>query len=158
VASIALLLLMTVAVYAGDDGNSDNNGHHYGKADNPGHHYGQLKHKEAPPPSTQTPPPSATQTQTPPATPPAGAGPASGSSGASDPAAATNAGAADPPATVPVSNLQPARVIAKSAPPTRDWVSWLVLLILPALLVVWLMVFARAALTAVRRRRVTQAA
>lgn len=153
-ASIAMLLLTSVAVYAGD---GDNSGHHYGKTDNPGHHYGQLKHREAPPPTTKTPPPSSTQTP-PQATTPSGAGHASGSSSASDPAAPTSAGAADPPATVPVSNLQPAHVTAKTAPPDRDRLSWLVLLILPALLAVWLMVFARAAVTAVKRRRVPQAA
>ena len=156
-ASTASILLAMVNVYA--DEKPGNPGHHYGEISNPGHHYGQLKHKETPPPTTQTPPPITTQPQTPPpATHPAGASDASRSSGAADPATTNSAGSADPPATVSVNTLQPAHVDAKTAPVSHDWVSWLILLILPALLVAWMVVFARATLTAVRRWSATPAA
>jgi hypothetical protein len=146
-ASIASLLFTTVSVYAGEK--PGNPGHHYGEISNPGHHYGQLKHR----PTSSTTTPSQTGAAN-----SLQSDPVSGSGGASDPASTTTAGVPNLPTTLPVSNFQKAPVSARTAPVSHDWISWLVLLILPALLVVWLMVFARAALTAVRRRRVTQAA
>ena len=153
-ASIASLLLTAASVYA--DEKPGNPGHHYGEISNPGHHYGQLKHTLVGPPPTQAPPPTTTtQPQAPPpATHPAG----TGHTGAADPTAGTNPDSADLPATVPNSALQPVQVIAKTAPVSNDWVSWLILLILPALLVVWVIVFARATLTAVRRWSATPTA
>ena len=129
-----------VSVYA--DEKPGNPGHHYGEISNPGHHYGQLKHKDA-----QTPPPA---TSRPPATSSTPPGHVSSGLPSSDPAPA--AGIPDLASTLPVSNVLPRQATAKTPPVSRDWTSWLILLILPALVAVWLMVFARAALTAARLR------
>ena len=145
----ASLLLTVVNVYATDW--PGNPGNHFGEIANPGHHYGQLKHQPTPSPSpAPTPAPTSippTSTDQPPATAPSGTTSVGTST---DPAGAVSTGVAAQPATLPVSNPQSTTASIKAPAGHPDGLSWLVLLILPALIAVWLMVFARAAQTAVR--------
>ena len=144
----ASLLLTVVNVYAADK--PGNPGNHFGEISNPGHHYGQLKHQPTPSPSaapTSTPP---TSTGQPPASAPSGT---TSGGGSTDPAGAVSIGVAALPATLPVSNPQSTTAGINAPARLPDGLSWLILVILPALIAVWLMVFARAALTAVRLSR-----
>jgi len=108
---------------------------------NHGHHYGQLKHRLAPPPVTNPTPSSIPATTS--ATSPALHGRSSA------PAAAQQATSA---LALPWPVLKAGALIKVDSTPSSGE-SWLLLLILPALLAVWLLVFARAALAAARRRR-----
>jgi len=150
-ASAALVVFATATVYAKDvpSGRAGNPGNHYGEISNPGHHYGQYKHQ--PPVTTPSPQP---QPQ-PQSTPGAVKQPTTGGHGAAViPSSSTSAGApaaasaaagssiADvpivvPPATHPADNV----VFANPAGENPLW--WLVLLILPALLAVWVIVAGR---------------
>lgn len=113
-------------------------------SNNHGHHYGQLKHQQAPPPN---PPPPIINPQT-----------VTGPSVAvhhliASVAGQSRAGVVAPPVLLPVPVI-----ISVSAPrPAGDGVSWLVLLILPSLVAVWVMVFARAAVRMSRRMRASLA-
>jgi hypothetical protein len=113
-------------------------------SNNHGHHYGQLKHLQVPAPN----PPPAVDTN-----PAQASGPAT----ASHPSAGESAPAVQPVATIPLPVADPIEVVA-SNPERNLGISWLVLLILPALLAVWLMVFARGAVTVSRLMRRTVAA
>lgn len=126
----------------------DDNGHHYGQLSNPGHHYGQLKHHQAPAPS---PPPAPTPSPRP--------GPATVVSLVADvissiPDHSSGDGSSIPdlPIVMPVQQA-PSDQVSLGGSAANEEEDWLVLLILPALLAVWLLVFARAALTASRRPR-----
>ena len=148
----ASLLLTVVNVYATDK--PGNPGNHFGEIANPGHHYGQLKHL---PTASPSPTPTPAPTSTPPA--PTGQPPASAPSGtksggtSTDPSGAVSTVDAAVPATLPVSNRQSTTAGIKDPSGHPDGLSWLILLILPALLAVWLMVFARAAKSAARLSR-----
>lgn len=110
---------------------------------NRGHHYGQLKHH---------------QTSPPPTTPPI-VNPVTGPTPAVHRATGTD-GVPSIPATaivpLPVAlPLPPAVPVMGVATPKGDGISWLALLILPSLVAVWLLVFARGAITMSRRMRRT---
>jgi len=110
---------------------------------NHGHHYGQLKHRHlAPAPAPKpvqkpvlaaVPTPASRQPQ-------------------SDPAAVKDEPAAVPAQLVPAAHIN----VSRSALGGGN-LDWLLLVVLPALLAIWLMLFARAVLTASRRRRPTTA-
>ena len=111
-------------------------------SNNHGHHYGQLKHQQAPPPN---PPPSV-------GTLPTVTGPTAAVHHLTATVAGqSRAGIAGPPVLLPVP------VIIRAPRPAGDGVSWLVLLILPSLVAVWVMVFARAAVRMSRRMRASLA-
>lgn len=112
-------------------------------SNNHGHHYGQLKHQHLPAPN---PPPvvPAITTQAP------------GPTTASHLSTGGSAPAVEPITTIPLPVADPIQVVA-SRPARNPDISWLVLLILPALLAVWLMVFARGAMTVSRFMRRTAA-
>jgi hypothetical protein len=125
----------------------DDNGHHYGQLSNPGHHYGQLKHHRAPAPNPS--PASTPSTRPGPAT--VVALVADVISSVPDHSSGDGSSIPDLPIVMPVQQAPSDQVsLGGSAP--NDEADWLVLLILPALLAVWLLLFARAALTASRRR------
>lgn len=114
---------------------------------NHGHHYGQLKHQQPPPPPN--PPPAPSGNPVPASGPTANSHLLTGGSAPSTLPVTTN----PPPVTtnpLPVSDP----IEAVSAPPAKDaGTSWLLLLILPALLAVWLMVVGRGAVTVARLTR-----
>ena len=125
----------------------DDNGHHYGQLSNPGHHFGQLKHHQAPPPAPAPRPGPKPH-------------PVTGGSSANHSAATgtsagqpTNetAGVPDLPVTLPLQNVG-AGQIDFGYPPDGNKLDWLLLVILPALLAIWLLIAARGALAAARRR------
>ncbi len=143
VVACALLLVPTsvLARYPYD------NGHHYGQLSNPGHHYGQLKHHKTPPVTPPSPGPKPKPNPGPVGT-----------------LAHHNLGSGAQPTTgesswIPdFSLLLPAPTALSDQVQFGDWArgsdqDWLLLVILPALLAVWLWVFARAARSASRRRR-----
>jgi hypothetical protein len=130
VVASAAVLLLSVSAFAGD-----NPGHHYGKYGNPGHHYGQLKHK--------TPPPTQNPTSDP------ATGHSSGAGGSSNGGGLTNTSLVDVKITVIVPAL-PALLRAQggsvdSGLAPGGGLDWLILVILPALMAVWLVAFTRLA-------------
>jgi hypothetical protein len=130
-------------------GQLDNPGNHYGRDNNPGHHYGWYKHP-TPPPQT-TPPPIATP---PPATNPGastggGSGVTVNSRGHVNQDGDSTFGFPNLPVTLPVDQT-PQVVLTDAAP--EDPLGWLVLIVLPALLAVWAIVFRRV-VGKLRRRR-----
>lgn len=144
-ASIALVAFSAMTVYAKDvpvpSGRPGNPGHHYGEISNPGHHYGQLKHQPAPVP-TPAPTP-APQPSSNPVT-----GPVIGilTSGHTAQPAATPAAA--PPSSLPVpvslpSQGRPVGDLRAGSPTSPDGLWWLVLLVLPALMAVWMIALGR---------------
>ena len=153
------VVVMPLAAFAKDNpgtpsGRPGNPGHHYGEISNPGHHYGQLKHHPAPTPNPSpnpTPNPTTHPTTNPghhtgtpqPAVVLAGHGATSSetvSSGVSD----VTIGA---PAQNQVQNSAATEI------PANVWdLEWLLLLILPALLAIWVIVAARIVRSALRRR------
>lgn len=142
--AIALVLFSTTLVYA--KGDPDNpNGSHDGLLNNPGHHYGQLKHQQPPPPvPNPLPTPAPTRAPVPPQSPAATAQPA----GHPSPHAQSQPTSKVPdlPATLPA---QPSgQISVAAARPAGDGLWWLVLLVLPLLLVIWVLVFTRLALRA----------
>jgi hypothetical protein len=169
VVAIALVFLSAVTAYA--EPKPDNPGNHYGKLSNPGHHYGQLsnpghhygwyKHPQSSPPVS---PPAVTPPSTTPSptTSPGDAGGSSSGSGVASqdigagPTRETS-GIGNLPITLPVQEL-PSNQFKLTASTPSGPLEWLVLLILPALLAVWVMVFTRALITARRRRMATQPA
>jgi hypothetical protein len=113
-------------------------------SNNHGHHYGQLKHRQV---SAPNPPPAVHLNPT----------QASGPTTASHLSTGGSAPAVQPVTTIPLPAADPIEVVA-ARPERNPGMSWLVLLILPALLAVWLMVFARGAVTVSRLMRRTPAA
>lgn len=111
---------------------------------NHGHHYGQLKHQQTPPPN---PPPPAVNPQ-----------PLTGPTPAVHHLITSVAGQSKADVVAPPVFLPVPVIIIGSTRPKADDVSWLVLLILPSLVAVWVMVFARAAVTMKRRMRAPVAA
>lgn len=111
---------------------------------NHGHHYGQLKHQAAPAPN---PPPAVQGSQV----------PAPGPTIASYLSTGESAPALQPVTTIPLPAAGPIESVS-ARPASNTGISWLVLLILPALLAVWLMVFARGAVTVSRLMRRTATA
>lgn len=106
---------------------------------NHGHHYGQLKHQQTPPPPSIVPPV---------------VGPAPAVGGAIATTMGQISAAVPPVAELPLPEAAPVISVAADRP-NGDGVSWLVLLILPGLVAVWLIVFARGAITMSRRMRRT---
>lgn len=176
--AVAMALFSTSAVLAKDPDNP--NGSHDGLYHNPGHHDGQLKHQPGAPPPNPGPAPN--PAPNPQANPPPGStgqgatghgatGQGAPAAGAGGPATASlvdfNAGLT---VTEGVSGL-PSRMLraianltfgAQSssanarlqqvvAPGPAD-PQWPLLLVLPLLLAIWLLLFARGALAMVRRR------
>lgn len=113
-------------------------------SNNHGHHYGQIKHQQTPPPNPPAPVGNPQQTVTGPT--------AAVHHLTTNVAGQPKADVVAPPVLLPVP------IIIKAPKPSGDGVSWLVLLILPSLLAVWLMVFARAAVRMSRRMRASLAA
>jgi len=129
----------------------DDNGHHYGQLSNPGHHFGQLKHHQAPPPA---PAPNPAPRPGPKPHPVTGGSSANHSAATGTSAGQpTNetAGVPDLPVTLPLQNVE-AGQIDFGYPPDGNKLDWLLLVILPALLAIWLLIAARGALAAARRR------
>ena len=129
----------------------DDNGHHYGQLSNPGHHFGQLKHHQAPPPA---PAPNPAPRPGPKPHPVTGGSTANDSGGtASSVGHSTDetSGVPDLPVTLPLQNVG-AGQIDFGYPPDGNKLDWLLLVILPALLAIWLLIAARGALAAARRR------
>lgn len=164
--SVAVLLL-SPAVYAKDvpSGRDGNPGNHYGEISNPGHHYGQLKHQPVPTP-VPTPAPSPNPLPTPkPVTHPATGGTHTGTQTGSHGVGAPSPGAVrgdtpsqiDAPVVFPPVT-RPSDNIAVANQDRGDDLWWLVLLILPALMAVWLIVAGRLVQRLGRSRRSTSAA
>lgn len=147
---------MLFAVTVEAKGDPGGNGHHYGQTDNPGHHYGQNKHQQPAP----TPAPNPAPAPGPgPATNPQ---PASGVSFAARLATRQAAGAET--LTLPSNTVQIVPIALQPLPRFTELSQaepvaplrveeWLLLLLLPALLAVWVIVFRRLALAAWRRAR-----
>ena len=164
-AALGLLLFSGVTAYAhpvpppppGWAWGKDNNpGNHYGQVSNPGHHYayGHFKH--------QTPPPVTPPAVTPPVTTPPAGNPghhSPGSTGTTDASSNLGSGSStgetsgvpDLPVVLPLGGTGDQVKLVTAAPDNPY--EWLVLAILPALLAIWLIVAARAALSAARRRK-----
>ena len=141
----ALVLLPTSALAR----YPDDNGHHYGQLWNPGHHYGQLKHQQTPPPGLPPPPASIP-------TPHRGTnGPATSSTHGLNTGNGQSKGdessLPDLPVTLPP--VQTPQVQLAGSASGGGGLDWLLLAILPALAAVWVMVFARAAQSTLRRRK-----
>ena len=155
--SAALVVFATATVYAKDlpSGRAGNPGNHYGEISNPGHHYGQFKHQ--PPVTTPSPQPQPQPTPGP-ATHPVTGG--QGSAAVASPVApAPTAGSSVPdlpimlpPATHPSGNISFADASS------QDSLWWLILLILPALLAVWVIVAGRIVQRLTQTRREAAAA
>lgn len=145
--AVAMVLFSAIAVYAKSDPDNPN-GSHDGLLNNPGHHYGQLKHQSPP----ATPPPVATPLQIP---------VAPLLSNALHPATASQPSAVTGPQLSP--RIPHLRLTFRILPaeeftladqqPAIDGLWWLLLLILPLLLAIWVLVATRLAATGVRRLR-----
>ena len=153
----ACLIALTPAGVVASVGN---HGHHYGKLNNPGHHYGRLKHHH------HTPAPSPQPRPNPQPAPQPQSGPAAGGHyrtlfAANEPESFSVAGAAvgipNFPIVFPVTTERGTEIAFAPAGPSGA-TDWLILVVLPLLLAVWLLVMARLALAAARRRRRVQPA
>jgi len=146
-AALALVVATPLTAMAKDEpgnrlGEDGNQGHHYGQISNPGHHYGQLRHQH------QTPPPSPSPNPAPnpghnPASIPGGQGSNTANAiahhtGSVAPAAQTS-GVPDVTIVLPVQNQAAGRTADSAIPADDLW--WLILLIVPALIAVWLIAF-----------------
>lgn len=100
---------------------------------NHGHHYGQLKHRAQPPPQPGSGLSAAVQTA---------------AAGASGPVAKANQSLQAP---VPEKALPGAPPVRLASARSRDDLGWLILLVLPLLVAIWLLVFARGAIAFARR-------
>jgi len=137
--------------------NSDNNGHHYGWYNRNGNHYGLLKHHLLPPPAP-IPQPVPVPAPKPNPKPHPSAGPSSLLHTVSGQPAEEESSIPDLPLVVaPMPEAAAPQVKLVDSVPGNPF-EWLVLVILPALGAIWLLLFARAALAAARRRRKTEAA
>jgi hypothetical protein len=153
---------MSVSAFAKENpgnhyGKCCNPGNHYGQLSNPGHHYGQLKHKTPPPSPNPNPNPNPNPTPQPVTNPGGGSG--STSSTYNNTSGLTDGGATS---TIPVTVTLPpqdktsARVAPDSLP--QDALDWLLLLLLPALLAVWVIAAAGLTRNAATRLRIARAA
>ncbi|HET7418939.1 MAG TPA: hypothetical protein VFL27_01005 [Candidatus Dormibacteraeota bacterium] len=145
--AVALVMLSALSVYAKSDPDNPN-GSHDGLVDNPGHHYGQYKHQTPSPVPSPLPTPAPTQapaTPAPAVTPPAAVRP----NPQSQPQPSSRI--PDLPVSLPV---KPSGQISVAEPrPAGDGLWWLLLLILPLLLAIWVLVVTRLVVTALRRLR-----
>ena len=142
---------MFSAVTAFAKSDPDNpNGTHDGLFNNPGHHYGQTKHHPAPPPGPQ---PTPAPTSNP--------NPATGNSPAARLAGGNQGGTVHfgisltiPGADLAGKSLNDAARLGQAAAWTpQSGLEWLILMILPLLLAVWVIVAARMVDNALRRVR-----
>ena len=147
--AIALVLFSTTLVYA--KGDPDNpNGSHDGLLNNPGHHYGQLKHQPPAPVQNPLPTPAPTHAPVPAQSPAATAQPAARPSPLSE-SQPTSKVPDVPVVTLPT---QPSgQISVAAARPAGDALWWLLLLVLPLLLAIWVLAFTRLAFNALLRRR-----
>jgi hypothetical protein len=153
VAACALLVSAGSAVAY----NPDNNGHHYGWYNSNGHHYGLLKHHLLPPPAPVPGPAPAPAPKPKPKPHPSTGGTAGLITSSGQPGEDLPQNSDIPLVLPPVPEvLAPQVKVVASVP--GDPLDWLVLVILPALLAIWLLIFARAALAAARRRPKAEAA
>ena len=140
---LAVACLFTVASIPAVAKYPDDNGNHFGQLWNPGHHYGQLKHRQSPPPAPVPTPPASHPSTTGSSTSVAGAAPGgrpAGSPGGGDQGGpAVNPPAGGGPSLSPEGQIE----FGASAPDTG--VSWLVLLLVPALACLWVVSAARTA-------------
>ena len=140
---LAVACLFTVASMPAVAKYPDDNGNHYGQLWNPGHHYGQLKHRQSPPPAPVPTPPATHPSTTGSSKPHAGGahgGQSAGNSGGGDQAPAVNPPAGGGPSLSPEGQIE---FVASS--PDAGGVSWLVLLLVPALARLWVISGARTA-------------
>jgi 4-amino-4-deoxy-L-arabinose transferase-like glycosyltransferase len=158
VVSVTFVLVAVSALAKDDPGNHygkyGNPGNHYGQISNPGHHYGQLRHRQTPPPSPHPNP-------SPVPLPITHSGP-----GAVTPSTVyitvpglTDGVTGSPiPVTVtlPAQNDTSSRFAADSLP--ANALDWLILLILPALLAVWVLAAAGLTRSVTRQVRFSRAA
>jgi hypothetical protein len=133
----AAILLSAASAFAKSDPDNPNGGHD-GLVNNPGHHYGQLRHQSPSPVPSPNPTPAPTST-------PVTQSPAPTAVPAGVPAPQTQPQATSKIPDVPVSlSPQPSGQVSVVAPrPAGDGLWWLILLILPLLLAIWVVVAAR---------------
>jgi hypothetical protein len=140
----ALVPVSALARYPDDHGHHygqlSNPGHHYGQLSNPGHHYGQLKHQQAPAPAPAPAPHPQPETGGTTANHPKAGGPAT-----------DTAGIPDLTVPLPVQTVGAGQIDFSNGS-SGGAQEWWVLLILPFLLALWLLIAARGALAATRRR------
>ncbi len=156
-AAIALMVLSAVTVSAapGPDnpgnhwGKCCNPGNHYGQISNPGHHYayGRYKHLPTPPPPSPGPitNPGSHPTGNPAVTHEGAQGNGVGAGGPITPGETSTL--PDLPVVLPGQNSPQLQLTAS---PSGDGQAWMLLLILPLLLAVWVIVAARLAQRALR--------
>jgi len=153
--SAALVIFGTATVYAKDvpSGRAGNPGNHYGEIYNPGHHYGQYKHEPpvtAPSPQPQSTPGPVMQRAT------DGQGVTAVTS-PSAPVATAGSSIPDLPTVLPP-GTHPSDNVAFATPTGQDPLWWVILLILPALLAVWVIVAGRIVQRLTRTRSESAAA
>ena len=150
--SAALVLFATATVYAKDvpSGRAGNPGNHYGEISNPGHHYGQYKHQ--PPVTAPSPQPQQQPTPQPVTHPGAGGQGSSAVASPSAPAPTAGPSVPDLPIALPPAT-HPSGAISFANAEAQDAFWWLILLILPALLAVWVIVAGRIVKRLARTRR-----
>lgn len=155
VASVAFVA-MSASVLAKENpgnhyGKDGNPGNHYGQISNPGHHYGQLKHSKTPSPTPNPNPNTQPVTQT-------GTG---GGSTVTNDAATPSLADGGSTGSLPIALTLPSQnqTSGRFAPelPAANVLDWLILLILPALLAVWLIAGAGLTRNAARRIRMSRA-
>lgn len=161
-AAIALALavvvtVMPVAAFAKDlpgtpSGRPGNPGNHYGEISNPGHHYGQLKHQQPPTPNP-TPDPAPSPAPNPghnPST-PLTTGVTAGHSQGAGTGAPGSSGVSDVIIGIPAQN-RAQNATATEIPASGGDLEWLLLLVLPSLLAIWVIVAAGILRKAFKRR------
>ena len=147
---IALAMTSVMSVFAKDPDNP--NGSHDGLLNNPGHHYGQLKHNQPPPTPDPLPAPAPDPQQ--------GTAPGTQGSGANT-GSTVHTGIS---LSIPYLSVTAAQGLHTTVRLGRaaSWepqggLDWLILLVLPLLLAVWIIVAARIVNTALRAGRVVRA-
>ena len=133
----ALFLVSSVSAYAKSDPDHPN-GTHDGLLNNPGHHYGQLKHQTPPPAPGPAPTPAPSPQPSPGRTTAARPATGIGSTSMQNPAQSLPNLSASWPVIRLGGDLKLGRALEASG-----GLDWLLLLVLPLLLAVWVMVFAR---------------
>lgn len=163
-AALALVMAGPLTALAKDEpgnrlGEDGNQGHHYGQISNPGHHYGQLKHHHQNPPPGPSPNPVPNPGHNP-ASNPGGSGSKTVNVIVRDPGSVAPAAqtSSDPDVTIslPAQNQAAARAGDNALP--ADALDWLILLILPALIAVWLIALVGIARKLTGRRQTVRAA
>ena len=146
----AMVVFSAASVYAKSDPDNPN-GSHDGLFHNPGHHYGQLRNQSPAPVPEPLPTPAPTQAPM-----------TSSSDATQQPAGPENTRSRQQfKPTIPV---LPAALLARSSGQLRvaeplsvgDGLWWLLLLILPLLLAIWVLVVTRLAATALRKLRAVE--